>query len=86
MADKQLILFYYQAVSGYHMPQIHKGSQNDLMAKYKLSVTPVVGIVHLSNATDRLNARIMLEAQLTTTPEKETGLRFNLETCIAALK
>ena len=79
-----MLLYYYESLRGYHMPSIHKGTAAELEAQNALSVTPIVGIISVTDE-NREDLLLMLQAHLSATDKRETGLIYSLKRCIASL-
>ena len=79
-------VYYYQAVSGYHMPDFFTGELDNLNKNFEKSVTPIVRIIPLTSPEVRRAITECLEAQLIATKLTETGLRYSLKQTIKKLK
>lgn len=82
---RELTLYYYRAIGGMEIPSITTDSIGVVQKRFQDSATPITRIMYLFPSHFYL-IRQVLEAQLSSTPDSEAGLRFSLETVINALK
>lgn len=80
-----MLLYFYRAVSGHHMPCITEDALVRLRDSFRGSATPLVRVLEIRTANEANIAIQLLQAQKTHTPKSETGLLYDLDCCIDGL-
>lgn len=80
------ILYYYRAVGGVEVPYFEVTTPSDLESRFRRSATPLARQMVIETRQEAELAVNLLQAQLTATPDSESGLRFSIGTTISKLR